>query len=182
MTPACPLCGAPLRGEYIAQDRSGEIVWTIWTCTEGICKEKFYADRGILLPEPDAIAEALERIRALEGRDGYEGPTITGYISSVAAMQDLMVRGGGDFMPKVIEDAIVGAVGRGCDKMPLHWEGGRNNNPEGGYIFAISRLAPGYDGDHFVQNHEHLISEIVADSLALAALRAWEEAIGVERR
>ena len=46
MIAACPLCGAPLREFDTIQDRSGEIVGTIWTCA---CTEGFWCDaRGDL--------------------------------------------------------------------------------------------------------------------------------------
>ena len=109
------------------------------------------------------IAEVLEEIAAVERRPGYEGPTITGYISSVAAMQDLMVRGGGDFMPKVIEDAIVGAVGRASDQMEVSgpWPSG--------LTYAVLVVS-----DRCIKRW--------GESRALAALRAWEEAIGGDNR
>lgn len=114
-----------------------------------------------------AITEALERIRAREGQPGYEGPKITSYIRNVAAIQYLMVRGGGDFMPKVTEDAIVGAVGRACIKMG--WGSTNNGESADGYQYAI--MEPGKSDDC-------IIAIKCSPSAALAALLAWEAAIG----
>jgi hypothetical protein len=112
-----------------------------------------------------AVGAALERIRDLEERPDYMGPKITGYISSVAAMQDLMVRGGGDFMPRVIEDATVGAIGRGC--------------AAAGLDIVFER----WQYRWYVKVGRSLTTSPVLDgiedrSLALAALLAWEAAIG----
>jgi len=113
-----------------------------------------------------AITEALERIRAREGQPGYEGPKITSYIRNVAAIQYQMARGGGDFMPKVTEDAIVGAVGRACIEMG--WGSTNNGEPADGYQYAI--MEPGKSDD--------CIAIKCSPSAALAALLAWEAAIG----
>ena len=42
---------------------------------------------------------------------------------------------------------------------------------------CISEVAPGYDGDHWTEEHEYMITEQIAGSPAEALLRAYAEAI-----
>ena len=124
-----------------------------------------------------AIAAVLERIAAIERQDGYEGPEISIEIAAIQAVKDdfdeqLFMADEGDvalFPTDWLEDVIVGAVARGC-----HGEG---------WYFA------GYFDVDWSNNCEATIGDpdsigrIVrqADSLALAALLAWEAAISSEK-
>lgn len=126
-----------------------------------------------------AITEALERIRALEKRPDYMGPHISREIDD--ARHALGLADGIEYVAdefdhrenvsipdEWIEDVMVGAVSRGCDR----W----------GWRFFTSGSWWGEELDfyraHITDRDSALVATAEGASRALAALLAWEAAIG----
>lgn len=123
------------------------------------------------------LASVLAEIAEIEARPGFEGPKIGRRLKLIRISASEVH---GYESDEVFDDRVVGKISRACDALGYHWEGGRCDEPTG-CIFGISRVAPGYDGDHPVQRHKYLIAEETGDSLALAAARAYLAAITEER-
>lgn len=118
----------------------------------------------------DQLAVVLVEIAEIERREGFEGPKITGYISSVAAMQDMMVRGGGEFMPLVVEDAIIGEIWRAVKS---------HLDPENYLKDWMIDIEDGGDGGFVVMIRDR-VGRLISEGqgpLALAAAKAWLAAI-----
>jgi hypothetical protein len=118
---------------------------------------------------PDAIAAALERIRRLEARPGYEGPMIARRLQLIRIMDK---KDYGDDGEAVFGDRAVGAVVRvaKAHRNPQnHLDDWMIDIEDGGDSFAVlikDRLG-------------HKIG-VGQGPLALAALLAWLAAIGGE--
>ena len=133
------------------------------------------------------LAAVLAEIAEIEEAPGYMGPHVARAIKEARWIFEMAEdveyevdeyghRARVSIPDEWLWDIVVGEIGRACDALGYHWEGGRCDEPTG-CIFGISRVAPGYDGDHPVQRHKYLIAEETGDSLALAAARAYLAAI-----